>query len=88
MWNIGTKRVLHCTSELPTTFSQLPSTVINHWAFNTTFAHLFLNIFKEIWLLHQQHLPACSRGARIYLPTRNVTARYSKVAPRISHNTP
>ena len=48
MWTIGTKRVLHCTSELPTTFPQLPSTVINHWALNTTFAHLFLNIFKEI----------------------------------------
>ena len=73
MWTIGTKRVLPCTSELPTTFPQLPSTVINHWALNTTFAHLFLNIFKEIWLLQKQRLPACSRGARIYLPPQHET---------------
>ena len=48
MWNIWTKRVLHCTSELsPTTFQLLP-TVTNHWALNTNFAHLFLNILIEI----------------------------------------
>ena len=40
MWNIWTKRVLHCTSE--------PSIVTNHWALNTTFTHLFLNILKGI----------------------------------------
>ena len=41
-------RVLHCTSKLSPTTSQLPSIVTNHWALNTTFTHLFLNIFKEI----------------------------------------
>ena len=51
MWNISgfrPKCVLHCKSELPPTFSQLPSTVTNHCALNTTFAHLFFNIFKTI----------------------------------------
>ena len=47
MWNIWTKRVLHCTSELSPTFSQLPSTVTNHWVLNTTFTHLFLNISRK-----------------------------------------
>ena len=48
VWNIWRKRVLHCTSELPPTTSQLLPTVTNHWALNTNFAHLFLNILKEI----------------------------------------
>ena len=48
MWNIWAKRVLHCTSELSPTTSQLLPTVTNHWALNTNFAHLFLNILKEI----------------------------------------
>ena len=48
MWNIWTKRVLHCTSNLSPTTSQLLPTVTNHWALNTNFAHLFLNILKEI----------------------------------------
>ena len=48
MWNIWTKRVLHCTSELSPTTSQLLPTVTNHWALNTTFAHFLLNILKEI----------------------------------------
>ena len=48
MWNIWTNRVLYCTSELSPTTSQLLPTVTNHWALNTNFAHLFLNIFKEI----------------------------------------
>ena len=40
MWNIWTKRVLHCTSQ--------PSIATNHWALNTIFTHLFFNILKEI----------------------------------------
>ena len=48
MWNIWTNRVLYCTSELSPTTSQLLPTVTNHWALNKNFAHLFLNILKEI----------------------------------------
>ena len=35
-------RVLHCTSELSPTFSQLPSIATNHWDLNRTFTHLFI----------------------------------------------
>ena len=47
MWNIWTKRVLYCTSELSPTTSQLLPTVTNHWALNMNFSHLFLNILNE-----------------------------------------